>query len=79
MDSVHREGDDPAAIVAGGRAEDRQARDLRDPLEGVGGQVGLRGVNAGQTQLLQPPDGGAEADRLADRRRPRTWPADPPR
>ena len=68
VDALHLEGDDAAAIVARGRPEDGQARDLGDALEGVGGELGLGGVDGGQPELIDPANRGAEPDRLADRR-----------
>ena len=68
VDAVHVEGDDAAALVAGRRAEDPETRYLGDPLERVGGQLGLGGVDCGQAELVDPADRRAESDRLADRR-----------
>ena len=67
--AVDLEGDHAAARVGVGRAETRDAGDLGEPLERVGGQLALVCADALHAERGEVVDGGAEPDGLGDRRR----------
>ncbi len=68
VDPVEVEREDSAAVIAGGRAEEREAVDLAEPVDRVGRQLDLGGVDRVEPERVDPANRSAEADRLGDRR-----------
>ena len=64
VDALDRERDDPAAAVEVGRPEERDAVDLGQPLERVGGQLALVRAHVLHAERRQVLDRRAEPHRL---------------
>src|SRR4051812_43905320 len=69
MDSLERERDHGAAAGEIGRAVDLEALDTAQPLDGVPDDVAGVVPYRVHAEALQVVHGGAQADRLGDRRR----------
>ena len=64
--SMSKETIPPRSSPAGG-PKIGQPGNLGDPLQRVGGELSLGGMDRGQPELVDPPDCRTESDRLADR------------
>src|SRR5690606_38659207 len=71
VDALQREGYGTAPHLEVAGTDDTQAGDLRQRVQGVGGQLPLVRLDGGHADRGQVVDGRAEADGLHDRRRAR--------